>query len=331
MNNSVSTVTVIFTVYGPPGPYNLAFFIFIFVLYMSILCINLFLVLVIYIESSLHRPMYILLVNLAISGVIGSSSVCPTIMKYLLMEKQERSLEGCLTQVFFSNVYGCWVYCILALMAYDRYVSICKPLQYHSIMTPTKVKLLLAVVYLIPCSFVAVQVYLTSRIQLCKHTIDKLLCDNLAVVNLSCEKSTFINVYGLFLLFCLIILPFLLVVLSYIHILMVSLKTSKESQKKALGTCTPHLVTFINFSVATLFGAIYNRLSLSLPRAVNIFISMNFVVIPPLLHPIIYGIKTQQIRCSIYKLPWILWTSKSHIHTPVLSCLLLEDSPQLVH
>ncbi|XP_071394819.1 olfactory receptor 52K2-like [Centroberyx affinis] len=298
----VSTVTVIFTVYGPPGPYNLAFFIFIFVLYMSILCINLFLVLVICIESSLHRPMYILLVNLAISGVIGSSSVCPPVMKYLLMEKQESSLIGCLTQVFFSNVYGCWAYCILTLMAYDRYVSICKPLQYHSIMTPTKVKLLLAVVYLIPCSFIAVQVYLTSRIQLCKHTIDKLLCDNLAVVNLSCEKSTFINVYGLFLIFCLIILPFLLVVLSYIHILMVSLKTSKESQKKALRTCTPHLVTFINFSAASFFAVIYNRLNLSLPRAVNIFITMNFVAIPPLLHPIIYGIKTQEIRCSIYKI-----------------------------
>ncbi|XP_071778884.1 olfactory receptor 1500-like [Centroberyx gerrardi] len=302
MNNSVSTVTVIFTVYGPPGPYNLAFFIFIFVLYMSILCINLFLVLVICIESSLHRPMYILLVNLAISGVIGSSSVCPPIMKYLLMEKQESSLEGCLTQVFFSNVYGCWVYCILALMAYDRYVSICKPLQYHSIMTPTKVKLLLAVVYLIPCSFSAFQVYMISRIQLCKHTINKLLCDSSAVVNLSCVKSTFLSVYGLLLATCLIILPFLLVVLSYVHILMVSLKTSKESQKKALRTCTSHLVTFINFSVATFFGVIYNRLSLSLPRAVNIFISMHFFVIPPLLHPIIYGIKTQEIWRSINKI-----------------------------
>ncbi|KAM4627651.1 olfactory receptor 52K1-like [Polymixia lowei] len=252
--------------------------------------------------SSLHRPMYILLVNLALNGVIGSSSVCPNIMKHLIMEKQETSLEGCLTQVYFSSVYGACIYCILALMAYDRYVSICKPLHYHSIMTPTKVKLLLAVVYFIPGSALAVQVYMTSRIQLCKHTIDKILCDNLAVINLSCQKSVLLNVYGLCLIICLIILPFLLVVLSYVHIFMVSLKTSKESQKKALRTCTPHLVTFINFSVASLFTLIYNRLSLHLPREVNIFISISFIFIPPLLHPIIYGIKTQEIRCSAFNL-----------------------------
>ncbi|KAM4627648.1 olfactory receptor 52K1-like [Polymixia lowei] len=182
-------------------------------------------------------------------------------------------------------------------MAYDRYVSICKPLHYHSIMTPTKVKLLLAVVYFIPGSALAVQVYMTSRIQLCKHTIDKLLCDNLAVINLSCQKSVLLNVYGLCLIMSLIILPFLLVVLSYVHIFMVSLKTSKESQKKALRTCTPHLVTFINFSVASFFGVIYNRLSLHVPSEVNIFVSISFIFIPPLLHPIIYGIKTQEIRC----------------------------------
>ncbi|KAM4627645.1 olfactory receptor 4B13-like [Polymixia lowei] len=214
----------------------------------------------------LHRPMYILLVNLALNGVIGSSSVCPTIMKHLIMEKQETSLEGCLTQVYFSHVYASCVYCILALMAYDRYVSICKPLQYHSIMTPTKVKLLLAVVYFIPGSALAVQVYMTSRIQLCKHTIDKLLCDNQTVINLSCQKNALLSVYGLCLIICLTILPFLLVVLSYVNIFMVSLKTSKESQKKALRTCTPHLVTFINFSVASFLVVIYNRISLDLPK-----------------------------------------------------------------
>ncbi|KAM4627647.1 olfactory receptor 2K2-like [Polymixia lowei] len=281
MNNTVSRVTIVFTAYGPPGPYNSALFVIIFVIYVSILLINSFLVLVICVESSLHRPMYILLVNLALNGVIGISSVCPNIMKHLIMEKQETSLEGCLTQVYFGNVYGSCVYYILALMAYDRYVSICKPLHYHSIMSPTKVKLLLAVVYFIPGSAVAVQVYMTSRIQLCKHTIDKLVCDNLAVINLSCQKSVLLNVYGLCLIICLVILPFHLVVLSYVHIFMVSLKTSKESQKKALRTCTPHLVTFINFSAASLFTLIYNRLNLHLPiRTSNTYFFNTFFTSP---------------------------------------------------
>ncbi|XP_029922326.1 olfactory receptor 51G1-like [Myripristis murdjan] len=302
MNNTISAVTITYTVYGPPGPSNQAFFLFLFVVYLSILCVNLFLVLVICVEESLHRPMYILLVSLAINGVIGSSSFCPKIMEFLLVDKQESSLGGCLTQVFFSNFYGCCVYAVLALMAYDRYVSICKPLQYHSIMTPSRLRWLLVAAYLVPSSSLAVQVYLTSRIRLCKHTVEKLLCDNLAIVNLSCEKSILVNVYGLFLITCLIAVPFLLVVLSYIHILTVSLKMSKESQKRALRTCTPHLITFINFSITSFFAVIYNRVSLDLPRAVNVFMSMSFVAVPPLLHPIIYGIKTQEIQCSIHKI-----------------------------
>lgn len=302
MNTSVSVSVITFTVYSSASLYNVAFAICIFLVYISSLCVNLLLVLVICAESRLHRPMYILLVNLALSGVVGASSVCPSIIKNLLIDKQQTSLQGCFMQVFFTNVYGGCIFCILALMAYDRYVSICKPLQYHSIMTPTKVKLLLVLVYFSLTSTSAVRVYLISRLELCGHTIDKLLCDSVALANLSCEKSSLISIYGLCCAICMIVLPFLLVILSYVHIFIVIVKTSKESQRKALQTCTPHLVTFINFSTATFFGFIYNRLGHNVPTAVNILTYMNFSVIPSILHPIIYGIKMQEIRLSIKKI-----------------------------
>ncbi|KAM7412423.1 hypothetical protein PAMA_020015 [Pampus argenteus] len=302
MNSSASTITITFTTYGSLGLYNFALVFCIFVLYISSLCVNFFLILVICVESRLHRPMYILLVNLALCGVVGSSSVCPNIIKHLVMNRQESSLEGCLIQVFFTNVYSGCIFCILAVMAYDRYVSICKPLRYHSIMTPAKIKLMLAVVYFILSLSSMIQVYLTTRLTLCKHTVNKLLCDSLVIANLSCTKTTLISVYGLCCAICVIILPCFLVILSYFHIFTVILKTSKESQRKALQTCAPHLVTFINFSVASFFGVIYNRLSHEVPRTVNIFICMNFFVIPPLLHPIIYGIKMQEIRQSINRM-----------------------------
>ncbi|XP_051255021.1 olfactory receptor 52E2 [Dicentrarchus labrax] len=301
MNSSVSTVPITFTIYSTLGLYNFALVICISVLYVSGLCINLFLVLVICVESRLHRPMYVLLVNLSLSGVMGSSSVCPNIIKHLIMNRQETSLEGCLTQVFFTNVYSGCIFCILALMAYDRYVSICKPLLYHTIMTPAKVKLMLMMVYFILSSSSAIQVYLTSRLKLCRHTVDKLMCDSLVIANLSCKKTTLISVYGLCCAICVIVFPCLLVILSYVHIFTVILKTSKESQSKALQTCSPHLMTFINFSVASFFGVIYNRLSQEVPKAVNILTCMNFFVLPPLLHPIIYGIKMQEIQQSINK------------------------------
>lgn len=301
MMNS-STILITFTIYSSFGVFNVMLVTCILVLYISGLCVNLLLVIVIYIEPRLHRPMYVLLVNLAVSGMIGSTSVCPNILRHLLLSRQEMSLQGCLLQVFFTNVYGGCIFCFLALMAYDRYVSICKPLLYHSVMRPARVRLMLALVYLVLSSTSAMQVYLTSTLSLCRHSVNKLVCDSLAISNLSCQKTTLISLYGLCCAICVIALPCLLVFLSYFHIFTVMLKISRESQKKALQTCTPHLVAFINFSVASFFGVIYNRMSQNVPETANIFTCVSFFIIPPLLNPIIYGIKMKEIRFSIKKM-----------------------------
>ncbi|XP_049921894.1 olfactory receptor 52E2-like [Epinephelus moara] len=299
MNSSMSAAPIIFTIYSSFGLYNVALVICICVLYVSGLCINLVLILVVCVESRLHRPMYVLLVNLAVSGVMGSSSVCPAIIKHLVANRPETSLAGCLTQVFFINMYSGCIFSILALMAYDRYVSICKPLLYHSIMTPARVRLMLLLVYVVLSFLSAVQVYLTSTLRLCTHTVDKLACDSNVIANLSCKKTHVVSVYGLCCVVCLMLLPCVLVLLSYVHIFMVVCKTSRVSQMKALQTCTPHLVTFLNFSMATFFGVLYNRLNNQVPKAVTVFTYINFFVVPPLLHPIIYGIKMQEIQQSI--------------------------------
>ncbi|XP_036393569.1 olfactory receptor 52E2-like [Megalops cyprinoides] len=302
MSQSTLNVTLIFTVYGSSHPVNYLFFTLTFLLYLLSIFSNISLMLIIYVESSLHKPMYIFLFNLAINGLIGSSAVWPKIMDNLLSDTQESSYEGCLIQVFVVSVYAGTAYTILTVMAYDRYVSICRPLQYHSIMTPTKVKQLLAVVYIFPIASVSGQVSLTSKLPLCRYSIQRLFCDNLSIVNLSCVKSNLNNLYGLCVIVLLAVFPLFIVVLSYVKILLVSLKVSKEAQKKALSTCTPHLITFINFSLASLFSVIYNRVHLHLPAGVNIFFSLHFILIPPLLHPIVYGIKTQEIRKCLTKI-----------------------------
>ncbi|KAM4627660.1 olfactory receptor 52K1-like [Polymixia lowei] len=301
MNQSFIHTAVLLTVYGPPGPANYVLFTMAFVYYVFTVSANLILILVIYMDSSLHKPMYIFLLNLALNGLIGCSAVCPKIMENLLRDTQAVSYGGCLLQVLFINLYATCAYAVLAVMGYDRYVSICKPLQYHTIITPSKVKLLLAVVYFIPASLLSCQVYLTSRLPLCKFRINKLFCDNLAVVKLSCVQSGLVNLYGLFITVSLVMLPFLLVVLSYIKILSVSLRASKESQRKALSTCAPHLIVFINFSMSILFSVLYNRNS-TVSKYVNYLNSAQFIFFPPLLHPLVYGIRTKEIRRSITKM-----------------------------
>lgn len=298
----MSNFTLLFTAYGSSGSKNHGLLFITLLLYVSTVLSNVIILLVIYFDSNLHKPMYIFLFNLAINGLIGSTAVCPKIMANLVLHNNYISLEGCLIQVLFINVYACCAYAIFAGMAYDRYVSICKPLQYHCIMTPVRVKVLLTVVYLFPITLLSFQVYLTSRLPLCGKNINKLFCDNLAVVNLSCVRDVIGNLYGLFLVFVLAVVPLLLVILSYIKILSVSLRASRTAQKKAIQTCAPHLITFINFSIAILFSVIYNRVSYFLPQEVNILMSIDFILIPPLLHPLIYGIKTQDIRKSLSKI-----------------------------
>ncbi|XP_029503978.2 odorant receptor, family 60, subfamily A, member 1 [Oncorhynchus nerka] len=301
MNQTVLHSTVFFTAYGPPGPLNYAAFFFTFLLFFITIFANISLMLVIYLESHLHKPMYIFLFNLAVNGLIGCLSVCPKIMDNLVNDIKDISHKGCLLQVFFSSVYATCAYVILAVMAYDRYVSICKPLQYHSIMTPSKVKMLVALVYFIPITMLAFQIFITSRLPVCSYNINKLFCDNLAVVKLSCVESALSNLYGICMIASLVVLPFVLVVLSYIKILLVCLKVSKESRTKAFNTCAPHLITFINFSTAILFSVIYNRHS-TVSKEVNVLISVQSILFPPLVHPIIYGIRTKEIRTCITKM-----------------------------
>lgn len=295
-------ITLIFLAYGPSGPLNYALFFVSLLTYLATLFANLVLMLVIYLDTSLHKPMFVFLFHLALNGLIGSSAVLPNIMYNLLDNMKFISFDNCLFQVFCVNIYAACAYLILMVMAYDRYVAICQPLQYHNIMTAMKVRLLLGIAYIFPICFLGTQIHLTSQMPLCRYTINKLFCDNLAVVNLSCVKSVFGDLYGLALVVLFVVFPLLFVVASYVKILLVSLKLSASAKKKALKTCLPHLITFINFSSATLFSVIYNRLNYYLPKELNVFISVHFILIPPLLHPIIYGMKTEKISQSFKKL-----------------------------
>ncbi|CAL8363854.1 unnamed protein product [Merluccius merluccius] len=300
MNQSFLYTALSLTAYSPPGALNYVFFVLCLLLYGATLCANVLLIVLILLDPNLHKPMYTLLLHLALNGIIGSCAVCPKVMENLLSSAPFMSYGGCLLQVLCINVYATCAYAILAVMAYDRYISICKPLRYHTIVTPARVKALLATVYLVPVALLSVQVYLTSRLPLCRFAINKLFCDNLAVVKLSCVRSVLINVYGLFITFSLVLVPFACVLLSYMNILYVSLKASKDSQRKALGTCAPHLIIFINFSSSILFSVLYNRNS-SVSLLGNFLNSTLFVLVPPLFHPLVYGMRTKEIRRSLHK------------------------------
>uniref|UniRef100_A0AAV2IY53 G-protein coupled receptors family 1 profile domain-containing protein n=1 Tax=Knipowitschia caucasica TaxID=637954 RepID=A0AAV2IY53_KNICA len=250
-------------------------------LYIVSVLLSAFLALLICWDSRLHRPMYVLLANLLLSTV---------------------SLVDCMVQVFVTNLYTGGVFCMLAVMALDRYMCVCVPLRYHVLMTPLNLKLLLCGVYSFLFTISVVQVFLVSRMTLCRFSMDKLLCDTLTVTKLACEPSSTVGSFGLFCSFSVVVLPCVMILLSYAHILVVVVKTSGRSQSKALRTCAPHLITFANFSMASFFGVINRRLNDNTPRPVYIVVVLVVLVFPPLLHPLVYGINMKEIRDRVKRI-----------------------------
>ncbi|XP_035241875.1 olfactory receptor 4E1-like [Anguilla anguilla] len=300
-NHSSLDNTMRFTSYGPFRPINYFFFTLTFLVYiLSIFC-NVLLMLLIYFDSSLHKPMYIFLFNLAVNGLIGGFAIWPKIMENLLSETQNISFLACVVQLFLAYFYMGTAYTTFSVMAYDRYVSICKPLQYHIIMTPGKVKTLLTAANIVPLSCGSIMPYLISTMPLCRYTIKNLFCDAVTLLNLSCVKSDVISLIGIGMLAGLVVSPCIIILLSYAVILNVSLKASKDAQKKALSTCSPHLITFVNFAMGIIFFAFYYRYNSSFPGEISIVITVDVFLIPPLLNPIIYGIRTKEIRKCFVK------------------------------
>ncbi|KAL2096012.1 hypothetical protein ACEWY4_008160 [Coilia grayii] len=300
MNASLTNDTLFFAVYAGVGSMGYVLLAVVLLAYLATVLASATVMMLIFLDTSLHKPMYIFLFSLILNGLIGSTAIWPKVMNILSTNSPLISWEGCIAQVFFVLTYGACNYSLLAVMAYDRFVSIFQPLQYHTIMTPLKVKQLMFVANLMPTAVMLGQTYIASQLPLCRFEVHKIFCDNLAVVSMSCSRSQLSNLYGIINTILFVVLPVFFILLSYVKIIVLSLKASTNARKKVFETCSPHIITFVNFSLVSLFSLVYNRYSF-LPVEANIVQSVNYILFPPLLHPIIYGIKTQEIRQSFSK------------------------------
>ncbi|KAL2096013.1 hypothetical protein ACEWY4_008161 [Coilia grayii] len=301
MNASLTSDTLTFTVFADIGSVGYVLLVVALLAYLATVLASGTVMILIFVDTSLHKPMYIFLFCLILNGLIGSTAVWPKIMDILSTNSPLISWKGCIAQVFFVLSYGVCNYSLLAVMAYDRFVSIFQPLQYHTIMTPLKVKQLMFVANLMPAAVMLGQTYIASRLPLCRFEVHKIFCASLAVVSLSCSGSQLSDLYGIINTILFVVLPVFLILLSYVKIIVLSLKASTNARKKVFETCSPHIITFVNFSLVSLFSLVYNRYNSFIPAEANIVLSVNYILFPPLLHPIIYGIKTQEIRQSFSK------------------------------
>ncbi|XP_063806981.1 olfactory receptor 52E4-like isoform X2 [Pseudophryne corroboree] len=251
-------------------------------------------------HKSLHEPMYIFISALCLNGLYGSSAFFPSLFVNLVSNIQTISYIGCVTQVFCIHTYMGSELTILAVMAYDRYLCICNPLRYNHIMSFTMVVKLIIAAWLYAIIPFLVHFTLTIRLPLCDSVILKIYCDNWSVARLSCIDTTVNNIFGLFITAAVIVLLPVLILFSYIKILKVCVKSSKDFRAKAMKTCSPHLVTIANFVINVLFEILIHRFPPpNIPYELRMVISVQFLVIPPILNPLIYGYKTRDIRVKL--------------------------------
>ncbi|MBN3321534.1 O52B2 protein, partial [Atractosteus spatula] len=299
---NLSDVTI-FTLNGlnETRVHKYAFFSITFLFYLGIIFTNLTLFVIILLEKSLHKPMYIFICNLSVNTLYRTAGFYPKLLADFLSETHVISYTGCLCQVFviYSSVQC--EFTTLTVMAYDRYVAICRPLEYYSIMTPVCIGRFLLIMWLVPFCEIIITILWTSRLPLCGSHIDKLYCENWSVVKLSCVDTTLNNVIG-YIFIIKYFLQFLFIVYSYIVIIRACLQ-SREGRSKFMQTCLPHLSTLICFTVTMLFDLMYTRYgSRNTSQTLRNVMAVEFLVIPPLLNPLVYGLNLTHIRRKVWKL-----------------------------
>ncbi|XP_022597047.1 olfactory receptor 6C1-like [Seriola dumerili] len=310
MMDNVSVITM-FTLSGLNGTANYRVTVFALTLlcYFVIWLVNLTIIVTIIVDKSLHEPMYIFLCNLCISGLYGTAGFYPKFLNDLLSPTHVISYTGCLLQGFVLHSAVCADFSILVVMAYDRYVAICQPLVYHSVMTKEKIRMFVFFSWLVPLYLVFMSTITTSLSRLCGSHIPKIYCVNFLVGKLACSASIANIVIPAF-NYTFYFLQTIFIVWSYMYLIKTCIFSS-VNRSKFMQTCLPHLLCLIVIVVCLMFDLLYMRFGSkqSVSQSVQNFMAIVFLFIPPIINPLIYGFKLTQIRntvvhflCGKYKL-----------------------------
>ncbi|XP_053876932.1 olfactory receptor 52L1-like [Malaclemys terrapin pileata] len=252
-------------------------------------------------DPSLHEPMYFFLAMLTITDLVLSTSTLPKMLSVFWLGDREIEFHACLTQMFFVHASSLVESGILVAMALDRYVAICNPLRHAAILKTSMVAKIALLVLVRGLVVIAPLPLLLGKLPFCQaYIIHHSYCEHMAVVKLACADTTVNAAYGLVVALLVGGLDGMSIALSYVMILRaVFVLPSSQAQLKALSTCTSHVCIILVFYVPGLFSFLAHRFGQSVPLPVHILLVNLYLLMPPMLNPIVYGVKTKQIRSRV--------------------------------
>ncbi|OCT69824.1 olfactory receptor 1019 [Xenopus laevis] len=281
--------------------FQIPFFVLFLIIYLIILLGNLITFLVISWDPHLHTPMYIFLQNLSFIDISFTSAILPNLIHILLTQQNNISFLGCMTQMYVFGFLANSEYLLLTAMSYDRYVAICDPLHYITRMSRKHCAWLITATFTVGFGESINIVTLISKLSYCaSHLINHFFCDVTPLLTLSCS-STFIvelliYIEGTLLAFN----SFLLTLTSYIFIISAILKIqSSEGRQKAFSTCASHLSCVIILYMTII--CLYMRPTKSYSLKRDKFFSLLYIVLCPVLNPLIYTLKNREFKSSFNK------------------------------
>uniref|UniRef100_A0A8C8RM48 G-protein coupled receptors family 1 profile domain-containing protein n=1 Tax=Pelusios castaneus TaxID=367368 RepID=A0A8C8RM48_9SAUR len=271
--------------------------------YIIVLLVNSTILFLVAKEQTLQKPMYLLLCMLMLTDIGISTAIMPKTLFIFWFSFKDITLDGCLTQMFFFHMVAGMHSCILVTMAFDRYVAICHPLRYTTILTNTQtaklglVGLIRSVLLHLPFPL------LLRRTPFCTNrVIPHTYCEHIAVVKISCGDTTLNRMYSLAVSFVTIGLDLTLIGLSYGLIIRAVFRiSSKKAHQKALNTCTAHSCVILLSYTSSLFSALTHRFGQGIAVHSHILLANLYILVPSMLNPIIYGVKTKELRDKVGK------------------------------
>ncbi|XP_037377580.1 olfactory receptor 10A3-like [Talpa occidentalis] len=281
------------------------------VVYLVILVGNAIIIVIISLEQSLYVPMYLFLLNLSMVEVSFSTAIMPEMLVVLSTARATIPFAGCFAQMYFILFFGVTECFLLGAMAYDRYAAICHPLNYSVIMNKNVFTKLVLFSWVSGIVMATVQTTWIFSFPFCgPNEINHLFCETPPVLKLACANTFFFEVYAFIGTILIVMVPFLLILLSYIRILFAILKMpSNTGRQKAFSTCASHLTSVTLFYGTASMTYLQPKSGYS-PDTKKVM-SLAYTLLTPLLNPLIYSLRNSEMKRALIK----LWQRRVNLHT----------------